>query len=113
MSQRFAGTMDGKGPGGGRWENAFLFNKILERIPSSPRMLDYVCHITNNQPRLSEQSLMIQTADNPFNNFHLRKDNDVQIREDVRRLSRRISAPPTVVLDGRPPCCPLRNSPRD
>ena len=92
MSQRFAGTMDGKGPGGGRWENAFLFNKILERIPSSPRMLDYVCHITNNQPRLSEQSLMIQTADNPFNNFHLRKDNDVQIREDVRRLSRRISA---------------------
>jgi hypothetical protein len=33
-----------------------------------------VCSVLNNQPRLSEQILMVQNSQHPCNNFHLRKD---------------------------------------
>ena len=45
----------GTNPGGDRYENVFLQSKFLERIPSSAKFMDYVCHCLNNQPRLSEQ----------------------------------------------------------
>ena len=72
--------------GGSFYDNAFLHDKLLERISRLPRMLDYVCHVTNNQPRLSEQILMVQNSEHAFNNFHLRKDNDSQIMEDAPRF---------------------------
>ena len=48
--------------------------------------MDYVCHVLNNQPRLSEMILTIQNSTHTFNNFHLRKDSDVQWREDAPRF---------------------------
>ena len=79
---RDKGTM----PGGNFFVNAFLYDKVIERISHCPRMMDYVCHVTNNQPRLTEQILMVQNAGASFNNFHLRKDNDVQWHEDAPRF---------------------------
>jgi hypothetical protein len=75
--------------GGSFYDNAFLHDKVIERIASSPRMLDYVCHVTNNQPRLSEQMLMVQRSTDTFNNFHLRKDNPQQICERAAQFVRR------------------------
>lgn len=66
--------------------NAFVYNKVIERVAYTPKLLDYACHVLNNQPRLSEQILMCQDHTHNMHNFHLRKDSDVQIREDGPRF---------------------------
>ena len=76
----------GQNPGGDFYDNAFLRDKVIERIARQPTMMDYVCHTLNNQPRLSEQILVVQNSRHKLNNFHLRKDSDVQIREDGPRF---------------------------
>ena len=76
-----------KGSGfGDKYRNAFLHDKVLEGISYSPRLMDYICHVTNNQPRLMDGTLLVQNADHGFNNFHLRKDIDSEIREDAPRF---------------------------
>ena len=76
-----------KGSGfGDKYRNAFLHDKVLERIAYSPQLMDYVCHVTNNQPRLMDGTLLVQTCEHGFNNFHLRKDIDSEIREDAPRF---------------------------
>ena len=71
---------------GDKYRNAFLYDKMLERISYSPQLMDYICHVTNNQPRLMDGTLMVQNADHGFHNFHLRKDIDSEIREDAPRF---------------------------
>lgn len=76
----------GQHVGGDFYVNAFLYSKVIERIAYTPKLLDYACHVLNNQPRLSEQILMCQDETHPMHNFHLRKDSPVQIREDGPRF---------------------------
>ena len=71
---------------GDKYRNAFLYDKVLERISYSPQLMDYICHVANNQPRLIDGTLMVQNADHGFHNFHLRKDIDSEIREDAPRF---------------------------
>jgi ectoine hydroxylase-related dioxygenase (phytanoyl-CoA dioxygenase family) len=71
---------------GDKYRNAFLHDKVLERISYSPQLMDYICHVTNNQPRLTDGTMMVQNADHGFHNFHLRKDIDTEIREDAPRF---------------------------
>ena len=71
---------------GDKYRNAFLYDKALERISYSPQLMDYICHVANNQPRLIDGTLMVQNADHGFHNFHLRKDIDSEIREDAPRF---------------------------
>ena len=71
---------------GDKYRKVFLYDKVLERISYSPELMDYVCHVTNNQPRLMDVTMMIQNADHGFHNFHLRKDIESEIREDAPRF---------------------------
>lgn len=71
---------------GDKYRKVFLYEKVLERISYSPVLMDYVCHVTNNQPRLMDVTMMIQNADHDFHNFHLRKDIESEIREDSPRF---------------------------
>ena len=71
---------------GDKYRNAFLYDKVLEGISYSPELMDYVCHVTNNQPRLMDGTMMVQNADHGFHNFHLRKDIESEIREDAPRF---------------------------
>ncbi len=71
---------------GDKYRNAFLYDKVLERISYAPRMMDYICHVTNDQPRLIDGTLMVQNADHGFHDFHLRKDIDSEIREAAPRF---------------------------
>jgi hypothetical protein len=71
---------------GDKYRNAFLYDKVLERISYAPPLMDYICPVTNNQPRLMDGTLMVQNADHGFHNFHLRKDIDSEIREDAPRF---------------------------
>lgn len=76
----------GEHVGGDFYVNAFLYSKVIERISYTPKLLDYACHVLNNQPRLSEQILMCQDETHRMHNFHLRKDSPVQIKEDGPRF---------------------------
>jgi hypothetical protein len=71
---------------GDKYRNAFLHDKVLEKISYAPQLMDYICHVTNNQPRLIDGTLMIQNADHGFHDFHLRKDIDSEVREDAPRF---------------------------
>ena len=71
---------------GDKYRNAFLYDKVLERIAYAPRLRDYICHVTNDQPRLMDGTMMVQNADHGFHDFHLRKDIDSEIREDAPRF---------------------------
>ncbi len=71
---------------GYKYRNAFIYEKVLERIASSPKLLDYACHVTNNMPRLTDGTLMTQNCDQAFHNFHLRKDIKSEIHEDAPRF---------------------------
>ena len=71
---------------GDKYRNAFLHDKVLERISYSPQLMHYICHVTNDQPRLIDGTMMVQNADHGFHNFHLRKDIDSEIREDAPRF---------------------------
>ncbi len=76
-----------KGDGyGDKYRNAFLHDKVLERIAYSPKMLDYACHLTNNLPRLVDGTMMVQNSDHGFHNFHLRKDILSEMHEDAPRF---------------------------
>ena len=80
--------IDGKkGDGyGDKYRNAFLNDKVLERIAYAPRVLDYACHLTNNMPRVIDGTLMVQNSDHGFHNFHLRKDILREMHEDAPRF---------------------------
>ena len=71
---------------GDKYRRVIMYEKILERIAYSPAVMSYVCHVTNNMPRLTDATLMVQNAAHGFHNFHLRKDIDSEIREDAPRF---------------------------
>jgi hypothetical protein len=71
---------------GDKYRNVLLYDKVLERISYAPQLMDYICHVTNNQPRLMDGTLMVQNANHGFHDFHLRKDIDSEIREDAPRF---------------------------
>ena len=66
FGELLGGAAPGEHVGGDFYPNAFVHNKIIERVATTPRLLDYVCHVLNDQPRLSEQILMTQNHTHPM-----------------------------------------------
>ena len=61
---------------GDKYTNAFLYDKTLERIATCSRMLDYVCALLNNMPRLLGGTMMINGAQHANHKFHCQKEID-------------------------------------
>ena len=59
---------------GDKYPGAFLYDKVLERIPRSPKMLKYACELLNNMPRLTGGGLMINGASHTEHGFHGQKE---------------------------------------
>lgn len=61
---------------GDKYGNAMLYDKTLEKIASCSNMLDYVCPLLNNMPRLLGGTMMINGAQHADHKFHCQKEID-------------------------------------
>ena len=68
---------------GDKYSGAFVFDKTLERLPRSPKILGYACALLNNLPRLRGGQLMLNCAHHTDHGFHCQKEIDRYRPEDA------------------------------
>ena len=68
---------------GDKYKGAFMFDKTLERLPRSPRILGYASALLNNMPRLHGGLMMVNGAKHADHGFHCQKEIDRYRVEDA------------------------------
>ena len=97
-----------------RYEHAYAFDRVLERIAMHPAIWPAVKECTAGQPRLSSGSLQVQysseepwrgTADNPGGFHCVKEHSEWRCRYEVGR-DRQIVCYPIIVFFCAPTCLP-------